>query len=151
MSESAQILHSRTRQGARCQRRPLPAHPPCAAGLKRYFHSKRGEGLLSAQGLRILSFACDLAIDSQQPLVGSQTAGHTQPLARSCIAFASLQRQVLAACRRIDPERKGADTQQGLAQGWPVARPDSPLPKPPPVQDIWTVAEQEAVGKYRIK
>ncbi|PSC69954.1 Sodium hydrogen exchanger 7 [Micractinium conductrix] len=33
------------------------------AGLKRYFHSKRGAGLLSSQGLRILDFACDRAMD----------------------------------------------------------------------------------------
>ena len=55
----------------------MPAPPlPLCAGLKRYFHSKRGEGLLSAQGLRILSYACDLAIDLQQPLVGLSWAGH---------------------------------------------------------------------------
>jgi len=59
----------------------LPTHSPATclplfashyrlAGLKRYFHSKRGEGLLSAQGLRILDYACDCAINCpHQPLV----------------------------------------------------------------------------------
>jgi hypothetical protein len=36
------------------------------AGLKRYFHHKRREGLLSAQGLRLLENACDSCTD--QPL-----------------------------------------------------------------------------------
>lgn len=39
------------------------------SGLKRYFHSKRAEGLLSGQGVRILDFACDIAMDSaDEPL-----------------------------------------------------------------------------------
>ncbi|PRW44236.1 Sodium hydrogen exchanger 7 [Chlorella sorokiniana] len=39
------------------------------AGLKRYFHAKRGEGLLSTKGLRILDYACDRAADcAYQPL-----------------------------------------------------------------------------------
>ncbi len=33
------------------------------AGLKRYFHAKRGEGLLSAEGMQLLDHACDLAMD----------------------------------------------------------------------------------------
>ncbi|KAL4855761.1 Sodium/hydrogen exchanger 8 [Chlorella vulgaris] len=33
------------------------------AGLKRYFHAKRLEGLLSVQGLRILEYACDYAAE----------------------------------------------------------------------------------------
>lgn len=33
------------------------------AGLKRYFAAKRGEGLLSAEGLRCLNHACDVAFD----------------------------------------------------------------------------------------
>ncbi len=41
-----------------------------SAGLKRYFHAKRGEGLLSTKGLRILDYACDRAADqAYQPLV----------------------------------------------------------------------------------
>lgn len=40
------------------------------AGLERYFHAKRGEGLLSTEGLRILSYACDVAADRAiEPLV----------------------------------------------------------------------------------
>ncbi|KAL4858875.1 Protein ACTIVITY OF BC1 COMPLEX KINASE 3 [Chlorella vulgaris] len=39
------------------------SHMRLVAGLKRYFHAKRGEGLLSAQGLRILDYACDRAMD----------------------------------------------------------------------------------------
>ncbi|KAK9819620.1 hypothetical protein WJX72_000338 [[Myrmecia] bisecta] len=35
-----------------------------AAGLKRYFHGKRAQGLLSSQGMRILDNACDIWIDS---------------------------------------------------------------------------------------
>lgn len=46
------------------------------AGLKRYFHAKRGEGLLSAQGLRILDYACDRAMDqAHAPLVRAQCRG----------------------------------------------------------------------------
>ena len=38
--------------------------------LKRYFHAKRAEGLLSAEGLRLLDHACDVAIDrADRPLV----------------------------------------------------------------------------------
>jgi hypothetical protein len=33
------------------------------AGMKRYFHGKHEEGLLSAQGLRILDYCCALAGD----------------------------------------------------------------------------------------
>eukprot|EP00887_Chlorella_sp_A99_P005087 scaffold25.g5087.t1 len=33
------------------------------AGLKRYYHAKRMEGLLSAKGLRILDYACDRAAE----------------------------------------------------------------------------------------
>ena len=40
------------------------------AGLKRYFHAKRSEGLLSMEGLRILDYACDVAADrALDPLV----------------------------------------------------------------------------------
>ncbi|GAB4813268.1 hypothetical protein N2152v2_000314 [Parachlorella kessleri] len=39
------------------------------AGLKRYFHAKRMEGLLSVQGMRILDYACELAAEhADQPL-----------------------------------------------------------------------------------
>ncbi|KAI3423997.1 hypothetical protein D9Q98_009830 [Chlorella vulgaris] len=39
------------------------------AGLKRYYHAKRLEGLLSVQGLRILEYACDYAAEhTVQPL-----------------------------------------------------------------------------------
>jgi hypothetical protein len=34
------------------------------AGLKRYFHRKRHEGLLSSQGLRLLDNACDTCTDA---------------------------------------------------------------------------------------
>ena len=55
---------------------PACSIPPCLhAGLKRYFHSKRGEGLLSAQGLRILDHASDLAADqAHHPLVRDSQA-----------------------------------------------------------------------------
>eukprot|EP00879_Flechtneria_rotunda_P004544 GHRR01004799.1.p1 GENE.GHRR01004799.1~~GHRR01004799.1.p1 ORF type:complete len:1688 (+),score=648.93 GHRR01004799.1:153-5216(+) len=33
------------------------------SGLKRYFHAKRMEGLLSARGLRILDYSCDTLLD----------------------------------------------------------------------------------------
>ncbi len=39
------------------------------AGLKRYFHDKRGQGLLSGQGIVELDHACDAAMDrSSEPL-----------------------------------------------------------------------------------
>jgi hypothetical protein len=39
------------------------------AGLKRYFHEKRGQGLLSGRGIVELDHACDAAMDgSSQPL-----------------------------------------------------------------------------------
>lgn len=38
-------------------------------GLKRYFHGKRAEGLLSASGMQLLDYACDHQMDSpDQPL-----------------------------------------------------------------------------------
>lgn len=33
------------------------------AGLKRYFHAKRMEGLLSARGLRILDSGCEVLLE----------------------------------------------------------------------------------------
>jgi hypothetical protein len=42
---------------------PLPSPPTPCAGLKRYFHGKRMQGLLSARGLRILDFGCDTLLD----------------------------------------------------------------------------------------
>lgn len=33
------------------------------AGLKRYFHGKRAEGLLSARGMQLLDWACALQMD----------------------------------------------------------------------------------------
>jgi len=40
------------------------------AGLKRYFHDKRGQGLLSGRGMLVLDHACDVAMDgSSSPLV----------------------------------------------------------------------------------
>jgi hypothetical protein len=55
---------------------PAASLPPFNAGLKRYFHAKRGEGLLSAQGLRILDYACDRAMDqAHAPLVRAQCRG----------------------------------------------------------------------------
>ena len=40
------------------------------AGLKRYFHDKRGQGLLSGRGILVLDHACDVAMDgSYSPLV----------------------------------------------------------------------------------
>lgn len=39
------------------------------AGLKRYFHGKRAEGLLSARGMQLLDYACDLQMDhADKPL-----------------------------------------------------------------------------------
>ncbi|PRW32594.1 Sodium hydrogen exchanger 7 [Chlorella sorokiniana] len=40
------------------------------AGLKRYFHGKRMEGLLSVQGLRILEYACDHAAEHTNTPLG---------------------------------------------------------------------------------
>ena len=39
------------------------------AGLKRYFHDKRRQGLLSGKGILVLDHACDVAMDaSASPL-----------------------------------------------------------------------------------
>ena len=39
------------------------------AGLKRYFHHKRAEGLLSARGMQLLDWACSLQMDqANRPL-----------------------------------------------------------------------------------
>eukprot|EP00891_Asterochloris_glomerata_P006187 jgi/Astpho2/6187/Aster-x0275 len=39
------------------------------SGLKRYFHQKRIEGLLSSTGMRVLDNACDVSIDNaEEPL-----------------------------------------------------------------------------------
>lgn len=46
-----------------------PASPPLPTGLKRYFHAKRMEGLLSARGLRILDNGCEVLLESpEKPL-----------------------------------------------------------------------------------
>jgi hypothetical protein len=37
--------------------------PYCPTGLKRYFHAKRMEGLLSARGLRILDSGCEVLLE----------------------------------------------------------------------------------------
>ena len=45
---------------------PRPRPPP---GLKRCFHAKRMQGLLSARGLRILDYGCDTILDDPyQPM-----------------------------------------------------------------------------------
>ena len=33
------------------------------SGLKRYFHEKRGRGLISAEGVQLLDHACSAAVD----------------------------------------------------------------------------------------
>jgi len=39
------------------------------SGLKKYFHGKRAEGLLSARGIQVLDFMCDLQMDlAHEPL-----------------------------------------------------------------------------------
>lgn len=39
------------------------------SGLKRYFHDKRGRGLLSAEGVQLLDHACSAAVDqSSKPI-----------------------------------------------------------------------------------
>lgn len=39
------------------------------AGLKRYFHDKRKQGLLSGRGMVVVDHACDVAMDtSASPL-----------------------------------------------------------------------------------
>ena len=39
------------------------------SGLKRYFHDKRAEGLLSARGIQLLDRACDASMDNdKEPL-----------------------------------------------------------------------------------
>ena len=40
------------------------------SGLKRYFHAKRMEGLLSAQGLRILDSSCDMLLENPHEPLG---------------------------------------------------------------------------------
>ena len=40
------------------------------AGLKRYFHEKRAQGLLTGRGILVLDHACDAAMDaSSDPLL----------------------------------------------------------------------------------
>jgi hypothetical protein len=43
---------------------PPPGPRPPRAGLKRYFHAKRMEGLLSASGLRILDSGCEVLLEA---------------------------------------------------------------------------------------
>ena len=33
------------------------------SGIKRYFHGKRAEGLLSARGMQLLDYTCDVQMD----------------------------------------------------------------------------------------
>ncbi|KAF8065728.1 NHX8 [Scenedesmus sp. PABB004] len=55
---------------AKCGEELADARSWLLSGLKRYFHSKRMEGLLSARGLRILDAACEAALeDPSRPLM----------------------------------------------------------------------------------
>lgn len=51
------------------------------SGLKKYFHGKRGEGLLSARGIQVLEFMCNIQIDNaDEPLfMWSLTERHPLP------------------------------------------------------------------------
>ena len=78
------------------------------AGLKRYFHDKRRQGLLSAKGILVLDHACDVAMDaSASPLdVWSSlerctsAPGHTRsiPSTVKCITCVHAE----CTCRRSD-------------------------------------------------
>lgn len=58
-TRAPQPTHNATLQSPLTAR--AQTHPP--PGLKRYFHGKRMQGLLSARGLRILDFGCDTLLD----------------------------------------------------------------------------------------
>lgn len=55
--------------GVSCDQMLAEARVRLVAGLKRYFHDKRGQGLLSGRGIVELDHACDAAMDrSDEPL-----------------------------------------------------------------------------------
>lgn len=68
------------------------------AGLKRYFHEKRGQGLLSGRGIVELDHACDAAMDrSDQPL-------SIWTVVERCACCAVPTLAALAACNSCHPE-----------------------------------------------
>lgn len=44
----------------------VEARARLVTGLKRYFHGKRAEGLLGANGVQLLDYACDLQMDHSE-------------------------------------------------------------------------------------
>lgn len=49
------------------------------AGLKKYFHAKQRDGLLSAEGMQLLDWACSMAMDD-----ASRPLGIWQNIHRCC-------------------------------------------------------------------
>jgi hypothetical protein len=45
-----------------------------STGLKRYFHTKHEEGLLSGQGMRILDYCCGVAADHPEDAIDLWTS-----------------------------------------------------------------------------
>lgn len=104
------------------------------AGLKRYFHAKRGEGLLSSEGLRILDYACDTAADrAGEPLVSVSSGKAAAGLRPAC-------------CRPLRFSHAGATPAH--------ARVLTICSLPPPLylaQAVWDIAEREVVGRYTVR
>ena len=93
-------------------------------GLKRYFHSKRIEGLLSSRGLRILDNACDAAIED--PFVPLALWETLEKDSTGTLVVNTLAHQVHAwrkaiiwlRRRRVEEYRFGIISRRALA--WPL-------------------------------
>ena len=74
------------------------------AGLKRYFHEKRAQGLLTGRGILVLDHACDEAMDnSGQPLLIWAIVERCAPSlacdAPAPLSHAAARAALLGACR----------------------------------------------------
>ncbi|GAB4814387.1 hypothetical protein N2152v2_001433 [Parachlorella kessleri] len=94
------------------------------AGLKRYFHAKRSEGLLSMEGLRILDYACDVAADRA---LGPLASPQEPPVSDVSVAGLRVLDWVAGVAAGEGTEAAGELTA------------------------IWHLAEQEVVGRYTVR
>ena len=66
LTPSPQVQHSAactSTDGSQCVQIQAEARIRLVSGIKRYFHGKWAEGLLSARGMQLLDFACDVQMD----------------------------------------------------------------------------------------
>lgn len=95
------------------------------AGLKRYFHEKRAQGLLTGRGILVLDHACDAAMDdSEQPLLIWAIVERCALLAlhSACLPRLFLRR-VLSLQAPMDILESGLPAQSDAMRGAPSRMP----------------------------